>query len=225
MTRTPLGRADDPVGHADAARSGGPSRTSSRSSSTTGGARRRSAPRTGWVRPGVTIPVDAVVRSGGQPYGDMASIRVGNRRARPQPARLQPGGPRAGTARSGPAPPSTPSGIPPRAGGWRGGCRRFPPGAIVLGAVKDEASAQLGADAVAALASLGVRGDLRGRYRESHAFIGVKGAPPGSALEALGPRAVEVRVGEPGAGVRPRARGVRARAGGARPLTAPAGAA
>ena len=27
----------------------------------------------------------------------------------------------------------------------------------------------------------------------------MKGAPPGSALEALGPRAVEVRVGEPGA--------------------------
>ena len=61
-------------------------------------------------------------------------------------------------------------------------------------------SAQLGADAVTALASLGVRGDLRGQYRESHAFIGVKGAPPGSALEALGPRAVEIRVGEPDAG-------------------------
>ena len=27
----------------------------------------------------------------------------------------------------------------------------------------------------------------------------MKGAPPGSALEALGPRPVEVRVGEPGA--------------------------
>ena len=73
----------------------------------------------------------------------------------------------------------------------------LPPGAIVLGAVKDEASAQLGVDAVAALASLGARGDLRGRYRESHAFIGVKGVPPGSALEALGPRPAEVRVGEP----------------------------
>jgi hypothetical protein len=28
----------------------------------------------------------------------------------------------------------------------------------------------------------------------------VKGAPPGSALEALGPHAVEIRVGEPDAG-------------------------
>jgi hypothetical protein len=70
---------------------------------------------------------------------------------------------------------------------------------VVLGAVKDEASGRLDAAAVASLATLGVRGDLRGRYRESHAFAGVKGAPAGSAVEALGPRPVEVRVGEPDA--------------------------
>jgi hypothetical protein len=40
-----------------------------------------------------------------------------------------------------------------------------------------------------------VRGDLRGRFREAHAFVGVKGAVPGSALEALGPRSIELRVG------------------------------
>jgi hypothetical protein len=78
--------------------------------------------------------------------------------------------------------------------------RGLPPGTLVLGAVKDEASGRLDAEAVGALGALGVRGDLRGRYRESHAFVGVKGVPPGSAMEALGPRAVEVRVGEPNAG-------------------------
>ena len=95
---------------------------------------------------------------------------------------------------------------------------RLAAGTIVLGAVKDEASMSLRADAVEALATLGVRGDLRGHYRESHAFIGVKGAPPGSALEALGPQAVEIRVGEPDAefGLE---LGVLARARGARPLT------
>ncbi len=58
-----------------------------------------------------------------------------------------------------------------------------PPGTIVAGAVRDEASAQLGQDAVNALAKLGVTTDLRGRFRWSHAFIGVVGAPAGSAIE------------------------------------------
>jgi len=73
----------------------------------------------------------------------------------------------------------------------------LPPGTIVMGAVGDEASAELGADAVTALGTLGVQTDLRGRFRESHAFVGVKGAPPGTALEAAGPRVVELRVGSP----------------------------
>ena len=47
-----------------------------------------------------------------------------------------------------------------------------------------------------ALRALGVAGDLRGQAGTAHAFVGVKSAPPGSALEALGPRAVEVRLGE-----------------------------
>jgi hypothetical protein len=44
----------------------------------------------------------------------------------------------------------------------------------------------LSAEAVAALATLGVAGDLRGKLRWSHAFIGAVGAPAGSAQEALG---------------------------------------
>jgi hypothetical protein len=74
---------------------------------------------------------------------------------------------------------------------------QLPTGTIVMGAVSDEASTMLGADAVAALGTLGVQTDIRGRFRESHAFVGVKGAPRGSALEAAGPRAVELRVGSP----------------------------
>jgi hypothetical protein len=70
-------------------------------------------------------------------------------------------------------------------------------GSIVAGAVRDEGSQHLTLGAVAALRLLGVVGDLRGHYRESHAFIGVKGARPGTAIEALGRRRVEVSVGRP----------------------------
>jgi hypothetical protein len=71
----------------------------------------------------------------------------------------------------------------------------------VAGAVKDEGSGWLDATAVGGLAALGVAGDLRGRYRESHAFVGVKGAPPASAVEALGPRRVDLEVGRVAVGL------------------------
>jgi hypothetical protein len=78
---------------------------------------------------------------------------------------------------------------------------RLPAGTIVAGAVRDEASAWLLPRAVEALRSLGVAHDLSGRYREAHAFVGVKGAPAGSALERGGPHAAEVTVGWPEAGL------------------------
>jgi hypothetical protein len=65
----------------------------------------------------------------------------------------------------------------------------------VAGAAKDEASGRLTEPAVRALGALGVAGDLRGRFRESHAFVGVKGATPGTALEGLGPQAIDLIVG------------------------------
>ena len=71
----------------------------------------------------------------------------------------------------------------------------LPTGTVVGGAVQDEASRNLTETGVRALGTLGVAGDLRGRYRYSHAFIGVKGAPPGAALESLGPRQLVVSVG------------------------------
>ena len=56
----------------------------------------------------------------------------------------------------------------------------------------------LGEEALAALHSIGADGDLRERFRWSHAVIGVKGTEPGTALEALdGLRPVSVAVGPP----------------------------
>lgn len=71
----------------------------------------------------------------------------------------------------------------------------LPVGTIVALAVKDDASAKLGEDAVAALRTLGMTTDLRGGFRLSHAAIGVKGAPPGTAIEARGEEAVRLVVG------------------------------
>jgi len=62
--------------------------------------------------------------------------------------------------------------------------QQWPANTVIAGAVADEASTNLGADAVQALATLGVMGDLRGKLRWGHAFIGVVGAAPGTALEA-----------------------------------------
>jgi len=50
--------------------------------------------------------------------------------------------------------------------------------------VRDEASRYLTQDAVDALQSIGAREDLRGRWRWSHALIGVKGAAAGTVWEA-----------------------------------------
>jgi hypothetical protein len=148
---------------------------------------------------GTTSPVDVLVRSGGQPYGDVASIRIGIREVAPNRrgynlVALGPEGDLRGHMAFDTLGDASASG---RLAAWVHG---LPAETIVLGAVKDEASGQLGPEAVQALARLGVAGDLRGRYRESHAFVGVKGALPGSAIEGLGPRLVELRVGDPDAG-------------------------
>ncbi|MEZ4737227.1 MAG: interleukin-like EMT inducer domain-containing protein [Caldilineaceae bacterium] len=62
--------------------------------------------------------------------------------------------------------------------------QQWPPGTIIAGAVRDEASSNLTEGAVAALNRIGVATDLRGRFRWGHAFLGVVGAPPGTAVEA-----------------------------------------
>ena len=60
-----------------------------------------------------------------------------------------------------------------------------PQGRIVAVAAADEASRLLDASAVQALSEIGAAEDLRGKTRWGHAILGVKGASPGTALEAL----------------------------------------
>ncbi len=75
---------------------------------------------------------------------------------------------------------------------------QWPAGTIIAGAVRDEASYNLGQDAVDALQRLGVTTDLRGAFRGSHAFIAVVGAPEGSALDSFSAWAVaEAAAGPP----------------------------
>ncbi|MCC6457005.1 MAG: hypothetical protein IT328_18760 [Caldilineaceae bacterium] len=62
-------------------------------------------------------------------------------------------------------------------------------GTILVGAaadtVADEAGNALNETAIAALRQFGVAGDLRGKFRWSHAFVGVAGAMPATALEEI----------------------------------------
>ena len=71
----------------------------------------------------------------------------------------------------------------------------LPEGVLVVLAVRDEASAKLTQEAVDALRLLGLQGDLRGRFRWSHAAIGAKGLPAGQGIEdtqALRPATVKL---------------------------------
>jgi len=62
----------------------------------------------------------------------------------------------------------------------------IPKGYIVVAALKEGGAQSLTEEAVEALTSLGGEIDLRGTEHLSHAIIGVKGAAPGTALEATG---------------------------------------
>ena len=76
----------------------------------------------------------------------------------------------------------------------------LPPGSIVAGAVRDEASGRLDRTAIQRPRDARRSRDLRGRFRDSHAFVGVKGAAPGTALEDDGPRQISLVVGDVDAG-------------------------
>jgi len=76
--------------------------------------------------------------------------------------------------------------------------RALPSGAVVAGAVRDEASMNLGGDAIDALRSLGVATDLRNHFRWGHAFVGAVASAPGSAHEqASGLSVAQVAAGLP----------------------------
>jgi hypothetical protein len=145
---------------------------------------------------GASSPGDLWVRSAGQPYGNEAVIRVNGHEAITTLRGYNLVGlpPEGRPLRAGRFDTFGDIGAGPRLAAWIGS---LPSGTVVAGAIRDEASALLTQEAVDALRALGVGGDLRGRFRESHAFVGAKGAAPGTALEALGPRPVEILVGRP----------------------------
>jgi len=72
----------------------------------------------------------------------------------------------------------------------------IPEGYIVVAALKEGETRSLTEEAVEALASLGSEVDLRGKENLSHAIIGVKGAAPGTALEATGEENSYLHVGK-----------------------------
>ena len=61
----------------------------------------------------------------------------------------------------------------------------IPLGRLVVVAAADEASRLLGIEVSQALRGIGAEGDMRGKFRWGHAIIGVRGAPPGTAMEAM----------------------------------------
>jgi hypothetical protein len=139
-----------------------------------------------------------VVRSAGQEVGDFAHIYAGgadlspNRRGynlvawNPGDGRLL--GADAFDTHGDPA-------ASARLAAWIAG---LPLGSVVAGAIRDEASMNLGADAIDALHSLGVATDLRNHFRWGHAFIGATGSAPGSAQEqASGMGVAQLAVGLP----------------------------
>lgn len=73
--------------------------------------------------------------------------------------------------------------------------RNIPNGRIVIAVTWDDASLYLNDNAVTALLSIGAQSDLRENPRSCHTIIGVKGAPPGSALEKVDPFRADLSLG------------------------------
>lgn len=148
---------------------------------------------------GVESPVNLVVQSAGQEVGDLAHIYVNGQEVSPNERGYNVAviAPQSGVV--GPVA-AFDTHLDEGAGrALAGFLDQVPPGYIVAVAAADEASRRLGQEAVAALRSIGAAGDLRDRFRWGHAIIGVKGAPPGTALEAMDwMRPVTLAVGEGG---------------------------
>ncbi len=70
----------------------------------------------------------------------------------------------------------------------------LPEETILAVAVKDEASLGLSEEGAKAWGMVGGQADLRGCFRCAHALIGVKGAPPGTALETSGRKSLTLQV-------------------------------
>jgi hypothetical protein len=131
------------------------------------------------LAPGVTL----LVRSAGEEVGNLAEIWLNGRNVAPGSrgyniAALSPTGDLWEVARFD----TFIAGESLRMAAW---LDAQPPGTILAGAVADEASLALDQAGVDALGRVGVAGDLRGRFRASHAWIGLVGAAPAAAVEDL----------------------------------------
>jgi interleukin-like EMT inducer protein len=146
-------------------------------------------------RTGTEVNADIAVRSGGKEHGNVASIRVNrlevsrNRRGYNVVA-LE-----AATGRVMATELFDTFHSDAEAHRMATFIAALAPGTVVVAAVKDDGGGQLTEHAVAALRSLGGRVDLRRTLFVSHLLVGVKGAPPGTALEQTGMRPLSASVG------------------------------
>jgi len=144
---------------------------------------------------GVHSPVDLLVVSGGKFSGNTASIRVNGHETVAIPRRgyhvlaLDPRDGRLLAAEHF----DTFTGGPSRQ--MATFIDGLPTGTIVVAAVKHDGGGALTEEGVRALWSIGGREDNRGTLWRSHLVIGVKGARPGEAIEAVGERQLVAAVG------------------------------
>jgi hypothetical protein len=141
---------------------------------------------------GLRTPVAIEVNSGG-PAG-FAYITVGSGAESEDGSLHSPGynlaviDPRSGRLQDRQGFDTTPDGSEAQAAALAAFVRAIPEGQIVVAAMQGDGAALMTAEAVDALRAVGGQGDPRGSSGWSHALIGVKGAAPGTALEAWGPQ-------------------------------------
>jgi hypothetical protein len=140
---------------------------------------------------GVQAPLAIEVNSGGP--GDFAYIAVGEGHGTKDGSVHRPGynvvviDPQSGALLARQGFDTTPGGGDLEAAALADFVAAVPAGQIVAVAMQGDGASRLNADAVAALHTIGGEADPRGSSGWSHAIVGVKGAAPGTALEAAGP--------------------------------------
>jgi hypothetical protein len=140
---------------------------------------------------GVQAPVAIEVNSSGP--AELAYITVGEGEGAEDGSVHRPGynvaviDPRTGELLDRQGFDTTPGGSEAQADGLASLIEGLPEGQIVVVALQGDGAVHLTARAVAALRAIGGQADLRGTTGWSHAIVGVKGAAPGTALEAAGP--------------------------------------
>ena len=133
---------------------------------------------------GIVSPINIVVRSAGKDSGDFGHLYLDGVDASPNQrgynlAAIDPNsGELLKTANFDTHDPRQAPMASTAMAAW---IRALPQGTIVAGAVRDAAALNLNEDALSALQTLGVSEDIRGHLRRAHGFVGVKGAPPGTA--------------------------------------------